>query len=131
MEKKRSVGVMVVGSILTGISLLFLIMAFITFVISPRDRSVIVASVLNPVGFILILQLIAGIGILCLKQWARRLVMWVAGSDIILGVLFLVLFTAGAGEPSFGLVLLIMLLLSFGSFLTYFFTRSKVKEQFK
>ena len=88
-----------------------------------------ISSIFNPIGLILMAQIIAGIGILRLKHWASRIAAWVGVFYFVGGVILIFVFTGGSS--SLGTLLVGVFLLGFGIFLNIFFTRPKVKEQFE
>ncbi len=127
MEKKRSVGVTVVGVL------------FIIFPVSNIFLAGILGYYYTPLqylfrGFFVLYPVITGIGILLLKEWARKLAIIFAILTTILAI-FVCLAKSFINPEIFfknvyDLIANISMII-IGSLLLYFFTRPKVKEQFK
>jgi len=117
MEKKRSVGVMVFGILALLFSFAYL--TEISILSKVLDTKIVV---LMGFGF-----LISGIFLLKLKNWARILFLFTAGAQSLVYIWWNFTVKRDFLEH---LVLLFVAILLFLIFY-YFFTRPKIKEQFK
>jgi len=136
MEKKRSKGVTVFGILLICSPLIISLVAVIlllTFTSIPLKfflKATIKTWMSNYSILIFLAKIFLGVGVLKLKEWARKLVIVFAGVGLF-GLLINcyiksdIIFTDN--------LTLVIMLLSFieVSLFLYFFTRPKVKEQFK
>ena len=143
MEKKRSVGIMICGVIMLFYSLYLLrnsTMAFFNFKNLPLFYRV--RMVMRPVCLITLLPgliyLIASVGILRMKNWSRLLIIYF--SILLLLLIFYVAISIipgiirrdFEGPAAIGLLPLVLIIPLLPSLLfLIFFTRPKVKEQFK
>ncbi len=117
MAKKRSIGITIAGILLIIIPLLHYI--------GNIDLDLIVKKITsNPLTLVIQLVMMAGgIGVLQLKEWARKLITYVALCFSVLGVGLIISF---APLPLINKIVLILYSLFY-----YFLTRPQVKEQFK
>jgi len=123
MEKKRSVGVMIFSVLLF---ILFLFSIWYFFGSTGFDRLFCLIMIIT--------CSIASYGIYALKRWARILVFCIASLLIMyfVGGLILVYFSNGEGRAYFAAILYTYLpFILFGIASIYFFSRPKIKEQFK
>jgi hypothetical protein len=138
MEKKRSAGVTVVAIIMLVKSsayiignLLLLCTSFMPESLKAHMLSKITITemqimersikLLIDYGILFVL----GIGVLRLSNLMRKITIWYSVISLISVLLAIILFKKSYGVPQFAIYILL------NSFLVYFFTRSKVKEQFK
>jgi len=130
MAKKRSVGVTVFGILLILCPLFYYLQGVIIFLIKSIPLTSLPSHIIrayrsNP--FVPLLQLafiICGIGVLQLKEWARNLIVSILAIGLLFSILFFVVL---ASSP---LIKKLSNIIFDGLFL-WFFTRPKVKEQFK
>ena len=134
MEKKRSVGLIIFGilALITPILLHFGILLLFFRAITLFK--------LNPLGFILnrlymLSWLIAGVGILALKIWARKLVIalsliGILGTVFVMWIIFPLILEEKATIELMGILHCLAVSLYYLIF-TFYFTRNKVKDQFK
>ena len=116
MEKKRSVGVTIFGWYFILVNLIALLIIRLLrpedFLNNLTERPIVIVR--------LIVYLIIGIGILKLKNWARI-------GTIVIGIFYIIAAPVAILTAN---IVGILFLLS-GISMLYFFTRPKVKEQFK
>ena len=128
MEKKRSVGVTIFSVIM--------IIAGIVLIFATYSVPLIIESFMPTAMLSLCIIIIVGIYILKRKNWARILVLWVTSLWVIVGLLTTYSSIFKTAMPGSKLVVNIVadfLIWHFLPFVTtfYFFTRPKVREQFK
>ena len=88
-------------------------------------------------SFATVVDLMAGIGLLCLKRWARRLVIatvWCRSglAMLLVALLFWVATQRGEGaEFAKSIFFMLFWVIAWSTFVTYCLSRPKVKEQFK
>jgi hypothetical protein len=126
MQKKRSKGVTLIGIILIAWPLLFLLKVLL---VSANLNHIYFVSILPDIQrpvFALqkVLYIICGLGILRLMKWSRVLVICISGFGIIMWIAAVIFKTPPA------LLNKLMHILVYLVF-CWFFTREKVKEQFK
>ena len=117
---KRSIGVTVLGFL---------------FIISPISHFLISIfyyhNTLQPLQYFFILfSIIIGINILLLKEWARKFVIIFAILLIFLSLTSFFIIPEVIFKNNFNLITNFWMLI-YGSLLLYFFTRLKIKEQFR
>lgn len=131
MKKKRSVGVTILG-------IYFFVAAIMNVPDLPALSFYGKAVTLIGITF----YIISGIGVLCLFEWARKLVIYVALAWFIVTFLFYenrlayhLKFTFPSETPPPPKLIwahfAVILRAASDAFIIYFFTRPKVKEQFK
>lgn len=118
MNNKRSIGVTLFGwfYIINGLA------EFIEIIwhfIKPLDKSVEELNVYGPIIGILFISI--GIGLLKLKEWARIAMLILASIAIVVSP-FLIL-----SKPTNNVIVILL----FSCFILFFFTRPKLKEQFR
>lgn len=149
--KKRSIGVIIIGVICILYSIGIIALRLQRYIIAiknaPKPQLILflLLMILLDIGF-----LIGGVGILRLKIWARKLVLWITSLEIPIsvmggmGIAKGVKILANSGHPAYQKLkdislsdLTIVFLLSsalpliiFYLVIIYFLTRPKVKEQF-
>jgi hypothetical protein len=128
MEKKRSKGIVILGTFLLVCLLPALMAAFIAAISGPGPSERIhgpsqirLVFILSPVAFLL-----AGIGVLALKNWARVFTIIVCSvmTLLIIGLLFL-----STSVDLLPLIFFLAIVIIFTSII-YYLTRPKVKRQF-
>lgn len=119
MEKKRSVGVIIFG-------LLFIICTLPNILI----RFIRLGSISLPYLITPLISVVTGIGILLLKEWGRKLALISAIVVVVVSSAMFFINPEIIFKNTHNLLINIYLLTYFG-LVWYFFTRYKVKEQFK
>ncbi|MCX5701293.1 MAG: hypothetical protein NTZ63_07120 [Candidatus Omnitrophica bacterium] len=129
MDKKRSVGVAVFGCLLIFfpfsqeviVSVNFLVNSYSLKLFIPHHIKTWISYPLFPVSQIV--YIVTGIGILRVKEWARLLAVILGFGGIFTNLIFLT-------QPPISLFVKLYIII-IHILLVYFFTRSKVKVQFK
>ena len=135
MEKKRSAGVMIISIIMLMYSLWFvgdMLIETPGILFSPSD-------LYNSQGgwfmspFVGLIYFISSLGIVKLKEWARKLAVYFSAliSFLIVILIILVFNAAFQGECLPGVELLLIPMFSPSVIFLIYLTRPKVKEQFK
>ena len=126
MEKRRSVGITIAGILIILFSLSFYLEGVIYCVSKSMPLSFILQRIItNPLIPILqVVNIICAIGILLLKDWARRTFIFLCMVGLVLGIGALIFLMP---IPLYNKMSLIIF---DGAFL-WFFTRPKVKGQFE
>jgi len=118
MEKKRSAGLIIVGTLITllGVTNLFVLIS----------ANIPLPGRLTSICFNIYLT-ICGVGILLLANWARVSVIIIAGLSALFASVSIIPFfkMPSLGLPAFAATVLVCLVV------LYFLTRPKVREQFK
>jgi len=137
MEKKRSVGVTVFGIIMIIVGILGILSSLVGGSMICSIAGVKPHAIFLGVGFLFttigIMYLIGGFGVLSLKPWARNLTLLLSSFNSILIILMLLGTVKVIVKDPIAIlycipqILLLFLLIG----IIYFFTRPKVKEQFK
>ena len=122
MEKKRSVGVTIFGYLIIISGILAIAWNWKNFPVFADAR---LKNFLIICNTLLVSSLIYGLGILMLKDWARKLALIV--NIVVLVAYPSLLYIWKISGPTFAIVVSI----GFPIAILYFFTRPKVKEQFK
>lgn len=132
MEKKRSIGVTMFGWILILYSIVGLIKRAL-FLVNWDFHKGFPLEVTS--DWILVLFLIAGVGLVKLKNWGRRLVILAALIKLFFYLKSLYLAFTPAYKNATGITISFWISIAiFGIIyllIIYYFTRPKVKEQFK
>jgi hypothetical protein len=130
MEKKRSVGVTVFGILFIVQSIIILILAVIEYLVTASY-----GATAFPVARLIyiILLLLVGLGLLGLKSWAEKLILFIIVPLFVIALpYFQFIKLKGLDTPKINLARFIEAIrILYGMLLLYFFTRPKVKEQFK
>jgi len=126
MDKKKSAGVLAYGIFFIICGIVCLISYFNLILSTYCSDYLFVSIIMLP---LIAMSFLLGVGLLKLKNWARILCMWTA-SAVGLFLMFAVAF--GLGGVNFGSlgVGLVLIFVATGPII-FFFTRPKVKEQFK
>ncbi len=139
MEKKRSIGVTLFGWVIIMASAFHFVTAVISTIqgISSKIEEIPSRILIPHIAFNLLLHMflgvfliILGLNILRLKSWARKTIICMSGIALISGVLAIIiplLVSRRTILPS-DVALIPMIIIS--GFPLFFFTRSKIKEQF-
>jgi len=125
MEKKRSIGVTIFGY-LTLICAVWWISNIIRIIVTQGEVESYESMPFYLIGAIINIAL--SVGILKLKNWARLIFLWLFGIGSIgmfLGGLWM------GGDNLLLVILSSSIFLLPGALFIYFFTRPKVREQFK
>ena len=130
MRKRRSFSVTIGGFLLIMFPFISYVKILRMFLIKSWPlisfpKYIIQIYISNPlIPLIQLIGIICGIGVLQLKEWARKLTICFASCGIIISLLA---FKFTTSDP---LAIYIYSIILFGLFI-WFFTRSKIKEQFK
>ena len=126
MEKKKSIGVMILTLLILIFGLITTYFAIIGIRLFPSGLfknlpALKLVWILLPFG---ILYIASGIGILFLKEWGRKMLLM---TSPFIFLIYLLLLIIGGIDMRIMTILYVLMPILF----LYFFTRPKVKEQFK
>lgn len=129
LQRRRSLGITIFGwyFIVNGVSY-FLILLILIFSKMPVEKMLFIVNEMSPgpsQPLIAIGMIFLGNGLLDLREWARKLTLWFSGFAIFATIISFLL-DAKKFNHSYVIFSLIVIVAAF-----YFFTRQKVKEQFK
>jgi len=130
MFRKRSIGVTIFGFLIVigGIIGFFWNFIFYLYLYRFGDiRIVLLRTFVIFCNTMIILSIIYGIGILRLKEWARKMAIIVSAAILIIYPLLIFIFNVSFVRLN---ILAIVITLGFPLGIIYFFTRPNIKKQF-
>ena len=123
MKKGKSVGVVFFGYITTIGGILFTILSFIQFPVN-----VSIALFWLSLG---VVSIAIGIGLLRLKEWARKAETVLHGISVLLMMVLSVVLISDHNKGDLIVLLPLFIIALISALIFYYFTRPQIKEQFK